>query len=160
MNENLKFNVGYLIMYKSYLTDGQLAGKYDPFEVLPCPLPYIIDSSVIHLCTGMQVDIFGIHNHFSNRHILYKYSIHTYVFNMLDKPFHILTFILSYEGINCDVHLSVKGMCISAKRIDIFDVIPCSCTCTEPLCTDVYRICTMVDGCTSAIQIFSRRQKF
>ena len=91
-------------------------------------------------------------------HILQQKCINTNLIKLLDHLKRIQHLILIDDSIHCNMNLCSKLMSIITQLSDIFQRIACCCSCTKTRCTNIYGICTMINGSNTTFQVLGRRQ--
>ena len=160
MDEDLQGHLGHLAMYGGYFLDGELACKNHLFVALVVEFLHLLCRAVVHLCGGMQGD---------GRHVgqepyalvLHDEGIHAYAVHAPCKVASLAEFLLALkQGVQCNVHLHAKGMCIAHHLGNVLVGVAGRGTRTKPCGTDVHGIRTMVDGGKGALLVASRSKEF
>ena len=160
MYEDLQGHLRHLAVYVGNLLYGKFACKHHLLVALAMEPLHLLCRAVVHLCGGMQGD---------GRHVgqepyalvLHDEGIHAYAVHAPCKVASLAEFLLALkQGVQCNVHLHAKGMCIAHHLGNVLVGVARRGTRTKPCSSDVHGIRTMVDGGKGALLVASRSKEF
>ena len=97
---------------------------------------------------------------FKHCHVLNQNGINSNLHKFANKFVGLCQLVFKDYCIDSYIDLCPENMGITAQFSYRIRRVACRHPCTEGVCTDVHRICAMVDGSHAAFQILGRCQQF